>query len=87
MTLSDNPMRTPRFKHTANLSTLYNINAGGNVGTRIEVVGDSDNAAYEWIIRNADGSVQAHSDDAYGIPEVALRDALIAYYQETPTSL
>ncbi len=43
------------------------------------VVGDPENASYEYVIvRGQD--VTAHSNSCYGIPNTALRDALITYY-------
>lgn len=43
------------------------------------VVGDPDNASYEYVIMRGP-DVAEHSDDGYGIPNAALRDALITYY-------
>lgn len=66
----------PRFRYTENRKTLHSIPVG--MTDLVEVVGDPDNAAYEWLVRTPDG-VREHSDVAYGSPEVALRDGLIAY--------
>ncbi|MDY0055119.1 MAG: hypothetical protein RBS46_02370 [Methyloversatilis sp.] len=43
------------------------------------VVGDPDNASYEYVIMRGP-EVTEHSDAGYGIPNAALRDALISYY-------
>lgn len=53
----------------------------------VDVVRDPENAAYEWVIRAPDG-VREYSDVAYGSPEVALRDGLMAYrgMPETPNA-
>lgn len=50
----------------------------GIMDDRIDVVGDPDNAAYEWVIVRQ-GRVFDHSDAGYGSPEVALRDGLLSY--------
>lgn len=62
-----------KFRYTENRATLFDIPTFA--GT-VHVVGDPDNAAYEWVIRRNDGSIE-HSDDAYGAPEIALRDGLV----------
>lgn len=65
-----------QFKYTENRATLLSIHC--SMVDSVDVVGDPDNAAYEWlIVRN--GKPCEHSDVAYGSPEVALRDGLIAY--------
>lgn len=46
---------------------------------RVLVVGDPDNGCYEWALEK-NSAIQLHSDVAYGSPEVALRDGLIAFY-------
>ena len=45
----------------------------------LDVVGDPANISYEWVLRDAAGSVLHHSDCGYGDDVVALRDGLIAY--------
>lgn len=67
-----------RFSYTPNegLRTFHTIGVGSQ--DTVEVVGDGDNASYEWVIRTPSGVAQ-HSDCGYGMPEVALRDGLIAY--------
>lgn len=72
-------MRKPNFKYTRNETTVNSIHCG--MVDAVEVVGDPDNAAYEWVIMR-NGSPAEHSDCAYGSPEVALRDGLIAYLGE-----
>lgn len=42
------------------------------------VIGDPENAAYEFVILAGDQIVEC-SNDGYGSPLVALRDALIAH--------
>lgn len=54
-------------------------------GVTAEVFGDPDNASYEWRLVHDDGLVEQHSDCGYGIPAIAMRDALVAYYG-TPQS-
>ena len=57
-------------------ATVYTINRPFGSG-QILVVGVPDSAWYEYLILSDDGSVIHESDDGYGSPEVALRDALI----------
>lgn len=45
----------------------------------LEVVGDPDNACYEWVIAAGD-RIKRYSDCGYGCSALALRDGLIAYY-------
>lgn len=54
-------------------------------GVTAEVFGDPDNASYEWRLVHDNGLVEQHSDCGYGIPAIAMRDALVAYYG-TPQS-
>ncbi len=70
-------MPKPYFRYTANRQMIHSIPAG--MDDHVEVVGDPENGAYEWVIRTADG-VREHSDVAYGSPGLALRDGLIAYF-------
>lgn len=69
-------MEIDEFNYTAAKVTLYSIPVGMN--TSVEVVGDPDNCSYEWIHRT-DNRIDRHSDDGYGMAQVALRDGLIAY--------
>ena len=45
----------------------------------LDVVGDPANVSYEWVLRDAAGTILHHSDCGYGGEIVALRDGLIAY--------
>lgn len=65
------------FRYTANRRVLHSIPV--DLNGAVVVAGDPDNAAYEWVVCDH-GRVSAHSDCAYGNPEIALRDGLIAYY-------
>lgn len=49
-------------------------------GDSIEVFGDPENASYEWRLVDEAGLVEQHSDCGYGLPAIALRDGLIAFY-------
>lgn len=49
-------------------------------GVTAEVFGDPENASYEWRLVHANGLVEQHSDCGYGIPGVAMRDALVIFY-------
>jgi hypothetical protein len=72
-------MQKLSFRYTGNKATVHTMPCG--MVDSVDVVGDPDNAAYEWVIlRN--GQPAEHSDCAYGSPEVALRDGLIAYLGE-----
>lgn len=75
------PVRLSRldlsYTDPTHLSRIHRLD-GDTKGDTIEVVGDPDNASYEWVIRRGDEI--KHSDAGYGMPEVALRDALIEYY-------
>jgi len=66
----------PTFKYTRNMSQIHCIPCG--MGDEVHVVGDPENAAYEWIIYRNGASVE-HSDDGFGSPEAALRDGLNTY--------
>lgn len=63
------------FKYTGACHAVKTVSVG--LDGRVGVVGDPDNAAYEWVVVSAD-SVLNHSNCAYGSPEIALRDGLIA---------
>lgn len=69
-------MPTPYFRYTTNCQTVHVIPAG--MDDRVEVVGDPENGCYEWVIYTPAG-VREHPDAAYGSPEIALRDGLLAY--------
>lgn len=60
------------------IKEIYSLPHPYNPDGAIEVYGDSDNGWYEWRVLGKYG-VQAKSHNAmYGVPEIALRDALIA---------
>lgn len=73
--------RNLRLRYTAPRYLLLSVPVSLCGDDRIDVVGDPDNAAYEWVIvRGGDRrGVFEHSDSGYGSTEVALRDGLIAY--------
>lgn len=82
--------------YTDDVRTLLTVECDG--GLSVEVFGDGDNGSYEWRLVADNGLVEQHSDCGYGIPALALRDGLIAYYGppehnadhvdlRTPTSL
>ena len=68
-----------KFRYTVARCTVHSIAVG--MGDHVDIVGDPENAAYEWLIRSPQG-VRCHSDVAYGSPDVALRDGLSAYLGE-----
>lgn len=70
------------YTNSAGLSWIHHLD-GDTPGDSIEVVGDPDNASYEWVVRRGDEI--KHSDCGYGHSSIALRDALIDYYG-LPTS-
>ena len=55
--------------------SLFGVTKGGG---KLLVVGDPDNGAYEWVHVDDNGQLQRHSDQGYGIAEIALRDGLCA---------
>lgn len=69
------------MKYTDDLKTLISLPVDMRFGSdaRIEIFGDPDNGSYEWRVVE-DGVVKAGSDDGYGIPNVALKDALFWVY-------
>lgn len=70
------------YTDPSHLSRIHHLD-GDTPGDSIEVVGDPDNASYEWVVRRADEI--KHSDVGYGHSSIALRDALVEYYG-VPTS-
>ena len=67
------------FKYTANVSEIHRISCG--IDDAVVVVGDPENAAYEWVIERIGVGVLEHSDDAFGSPESALRAGLNKYLE------
>lgn len=55
---------------------VYNIAHPYSDG-RILVYGDPDMFSYDYALIDSQGLVEHRSTDGYGIPEIALRDALI----------
>lgn len=70
----------PCFNYTgpANIRLLYRM-PGDGVSDLIDVIGDPDNGAYEWVLRDSAGKIVKHSDCGYGSTVAAMRDGLIAY--------
>ncbi|PAB33101.1 hypothetical protein CC202_09435 [Pseudomonas savastanoi] len=66
------------LKYTTDVCTFLTVECDS--GFSIEVFGDGDNATYEWRIVSEKGYVEQHSNCAYGMCAIALRDGLIAYY-------
>ena len=64
--------------YTDDVRTLLTVECDS--GLSVEVFGDGDNGSYEWRLVGDNGLVEQHSDCGYGIPAIALRDGLIAYY-------
>lgn len=65
------------LKHTDDerLFVLHKLQVG--LEHDLYLVGDPDIGSYEWVLHR--GDELEYSDAGYGSPEVALRDALIAY--------
>ncbi|MBA6062150.1 MULTISPECIES: hypothetical protein [Pseudomonas] len=66
------------LKYTTDVKTLMTVECDS--GFSVEVFGDGANGSYEWRLVDEAGLVEQHSDCGYGIPAIALRDGLIAYY-------
>lgn len=67
------------------ISVIYSIPAPYGNHLRIEVFGERDMASYEWrvidtsLVPGSLGSVvRWDGPQGYGVPEIALRDALVA---------
>jgi len=71
----------PQFKYSAPWSDCRIIHEHDCMGTRLLIVGDPDCGCYEWVIIIS-GKVESHSNDGYGISEVALRDGLISAFKD-----
>lgn len=70
-------MNPPAYKYTDAIRELYRIPVDCNAVLIIE--GDPNNASYEWRIEGGSQDGE-HSNCGYGMPEIALRDGLIAYF-------
>lgn len=66
------------LNYTTDVKTLMTVECDS--GFSIEVFGDEANGSYEWRLVDEGGLVEQHSNCGYGIPAIALRDGLIAYY-------
>lgn len=75
----------PQFKYSAPWSDCRIIHEHDCMGIRLLIVGDPDCGGYEWVILTS-GKVQSHSNDGYGISEVALRDGLIEAFKDCFTA-
>jgi|GEM_PF-6470061 len=75
----------PRFQYSAPWSECRVIHEHHCMGTHLLIVGDPDSGGYEWVIL-VSGKVQSHSNDGYGISEVALRDGLIEAFKDCFTA-
>lgn len=75
------PFRLPlEYTNGARLKVLYDLPMDDDA-TRVKVIGEPDNGAYEWCIEGPDGIT--YSDCGYGIPECALRDGLAAWWGDS----
>lgn len=52
--------------------------------TTVEVFGEPENGAYEWLLRR-NGVIERYSDMGYCNQSIALLDALIAYHGPQPS--
>jgi hypothetical protein len=67
-----------RFKYTSRPVLHHTVCVDRD--RHLDVVGDASIASYEWVLRDNAGDVLRHSDCGYGVPTVALRDGLVAFY-------
>lgn len=72
------------LRFTTDVRTLEACKLDLDSGVTAEVFGDPENASYEWRLVHANGLVEQHSDCSYGIPAIAMRDALLAFYGPKP---
>lgn len=63
--------------YSHNVRTLFSVDV--DVDVTVEVFGDPENGAYEWLIREH-GTVTQHSDCGYGQSAIALRDGLNVWF-------
>jgi hypothetical protein len=74
------PFRLPlEYTDGTHLEVLYDLEMDS--GSRVKVIGNPGNGAYEWCIED-EGGIR-YSDCGYGIPECALRDGLAAWWGES----
>lgn len=62
---------------------VYNIMQPYSNG-RVIVYGEPDMGWYDYVLVDSAGLVEHRTDDCYGIPEIALRDALIRASEAAP---
>ncbi|TCV51397.1 hypothetical protein [Pseudomonas sp. 460] len=72
------------LRFTTDVRTLDACKLDLDSGVTAEVFGDPENASYEWRLVHANGMVEQHSDCGYGVPAIALRDALVVFYGPPP---
>lgn len=68
------------LKFTTDVRTLEACKLDLSSDVTAEVFGDPENASYEWRLVHANGLVEQHSDCGYGIPAMAMRDALVIFF-------
>lgn len=71
------PRLSLRYTDPAYLTRIHHVDGDGD-NDSIDVVGNPDNASYEWVVRRGDEI--KYSDVGYGMSAIALRDALVEYY-------
>lgn len=72
------------LRFTTDVRTLNACKLDLDSGVTAEVFGDPENASYEWRLVHANGMVEQHSDCGYGVPAIAMRDALLVFYGPKP---
>lgn len=65
-------MNSPTLGH----KEFYNIQQPYSLG-RVIVYGDGEMGWYDYVLIDSQGLVEHRTNDCYGSPEIALRDALI----------
>ena len=75
------PKTHVRFRYSDPVEIFWELEIGD--GIRLLVIGDGSMGAYEWAIERAE-YIEEHSDAAYGIVDIALRDGLIEVYGLPP---
>ncbi|HCF9554560.1 TPA: hypothetical protein NI746_002335 [Pseudomonas aeruginosa] len=74
------PRENLNIRFTKDVRTLETCRLDLESGVTAEVFGDPENGSYEWRLVHANGLVEQHSDCGYGIPAIAMRDALVTFY-------